>query len=262
MNPRDAAQHLTEGSAALARRLTDRACGWCRRGYRHDLTGWRAALGPAIRAGTLILAGWTGWHTVRAVPALLWAAVPAWAITAWRTAPRPSAGDEETASAEASVTPPADAGPALSMDAFSALVRTVADGGAGAHLSALAEHLTGSPENTPAVRALCRDLGVPVSGSVRQRGRGVSTGVKVTDLPPPPPAPLPGASVAVVVAGQPAATGTTTTTATPSVDRHDWGVTLAARDGAYRKTASGWLPRPVSGGDGHHGRAVVGDGAR
>ncbi|MEU2510552.1 hypothetical protein [Streptomyces syringium] len=241
MNPRDAALRLTAGSAVLTRRLTDRACAWCRSSYRHDLTGWRAALGPAARAGVLLLVGWLGWRIVRAAPGLLWVLVPAWLIAAWNTAPRPApeSGEEPPAEPPGAASP--EPTPAPSLDDFSALVRTLAGGGAGAHLSTLAEHLTGDREDTSSVRALCRRLGVTISPSVRQPGapgRGVSTGVKVTDLPPPTPTPSPAPlqtpPVAVVVAGQPTTTGPATATATPAVTRHEWGATLTAHDGTHR----------------------------
>lgn len=237
MNPRAVALRLTAGSAALTRRLTDRACAWCRNSYRHDLTGWRAALGPAARAGVLLLVGWLGWRIVRAAPGLLWVLVPAWLIAAWNTAPRPVPESGEEPPAEPSGAASSEPTPALSLDEFCTLVRTLAGGGAGAHLSALAEHLTGDREDTSSVRALCRQLGVTVSPSVRQPGapgRGVSTGVKVADLPPPSPAPLQGEAVAVVAAGQPTTTGPATATATPAVTRHEWGSTLTARDGTHR----------------------------
>ncbi|WP_327413217.1 hypothetical protein [Streptomyces sp. NBC_01233] len=97
-------------------------------------------------------------------------------------------------------------------------VQALAAGGHGAHLAALAEHLTestGHPWNTAAVRAACDALKIPVTGSVRQPGRGVSTGVRLADLPDPSSDPSPDPAVAVVVAGQETPTGATTAPATP-----------------------------------------------
>ncbi|MEV6569944.1 hypothetical protein [Streptomyces sp. NPDC051577] len=123
----------------------------------------------------------------------------------------PPAGSEEPEHAEAV--------PGAVDTTLTDAVRTLAGTGSGAHLKALAEHLyktTGRPWDPGAVRAACTTAGIPVSNSVRQPGRGVSTGVRLTDLPDLSPPPSPAPPVAVVVAGQGAATETTTATATAS----------------------------------------------
>ncbi|MEU1309493.1 hypothetical protein ABZ419_11440 [Streptomyces cinnamoneus] len=232
-----AAQRLTEGSAALAQRITGAACAKCRRSYRHDLTGWRAALDPIM--WTLIFTGGAAGLAYRVVeaPGLLWVLTPAWCTAAWYTPSTtpPADAEEQTAPADAQATP--EPASLATLETFSALVRELAQDGAGAHLSALAERLTRNPKDTSTVRALCRKLGVPVSPSVRQPGapgRGVSTGVKVIDLPALPPTTAEPPAVAVVVAGQGTATGPATTTATPTVVRHDAGVTYP---GAHHRVA-------------------------
>ncbi|MEV4440338.1 hypothetical protein AB0K09_15205 [Streptomyces sp. NPDC049577] len=227
------ARRVVDGSVVLASQLAGGACAWCRKGYRHDLTGIAAALGPAVRGAGLLGAAWGVWSLVRTAPWLLWIAVPAWSAAAWRITPAvPSSspslgGDDEAAAAE-----PA---PALSLDAFSTLVRDLAGGGAGAHLSTLAERITRDPKATSTVRALCQQLGVPVSSSVRQPGRGVSTGVRVKDLPAPSPAPPEDADVAVVPAGQP--TATAPATATPVVETHADGALVIIRDPTHHTHA-------------------------
>ncbi|MET9465817.1 hypothetical protein ABZY44_13620 [Streptomyces sp. NPDC006544] len=103
---------------------------------------------------------------------------------------------------------------ALSVAEFAEHVRAAAGSAKGAHLTSLADHLrrvTGEDWQPAAVRAYLKRVQVPVWGSVRMPGRGVSTGVRLKDLPSPsqtaPPAPV----VAVVVAGQDTTTSSTTT---------------------------------------------------
>ncbi|MBH1938944.1 hypothetical protein I5Q34_32585 [Streptomyces sp. AV19] len=222
---------LTDGSAALARRIIGGACAWCRRGYRTDLTGWRAALGPAFRT-VLLLAGLAeAGRLVIAHPAALWALTPVWSAAAWRTGqaatPAPAESPDNTVE-----DPPPVTEPALTKEEFSALVRKLAQGGAGAHLSALAEHLTDNPKETAAVRSLCAAHGVPVSPSVRQPGRGVSTGVKVKDLPPLSPDGPEAGRVVVVAAGQEPTTAPATATTTPTVEQHAGGAYAVIRAAA------------------------------
>ncbi len=223
---------LSSGSVVLGRRLGNAVCEWCAKGRREDLTGFADALGPIMRVALLAAGAWGGTYVVVAAPDTLWVVVLGWGIGAWRAAPAPSpdTASEKPAESEASVS--RAPGPAVSFEDFSTLVRRLAQGGAGAHLSALAAHITGDPKDTAPVRALCREWGVPVSGSVRQPGRGVSTGVRVSDLPAPSPTPSESSGEVVVAAGQEPATGPTTTTATPTVERYDYGTTIY-RDGTH-----------------------------
>ncbi|PWG13908.1 hypothetical protein DF268_08555 [Streptomyces sp. V2] len=78
------AARLSAGSAVLARRLGARTAAWVARGRRHDLTGWRAALGCWARLALLTLGGYLLWRFVRAVPNLMWIITGAWTIAAWR----------------------------------------------------------------------------------------------------------------------------------------------------------------------------------
>ncbi|GAA3374704.1 hypothetical protein [Streptomyces racemochromogenes] len=116
---------------------------------------------------------------------------------------------------------PAAAEPALGL--IPDAVRHLAQGGHGAHLKMLAQHLTKTtrrPWDTAAVRAACKAAGIPITNSVRQPGRRVSTGVRLEDLPDPSPSPSQAPAVAVVIAGQepPTEAATATTTAPPTDD--------------------------------------------
>ncbi|MFB6809426.1 hypothetical protein [Streptomyces sp. NPDC056387] len=116
---------------------------------------------------------------------------------------------------------------ALDNGLIPAAVRHLAAGGHGAHLAAVAGLLSeGTREAwTPGrIRSACAAAGIPVTSSVRQPGRGVSTGVRVEDLPDPSPSPSPAPVVAVVVAGQDAPTGPATATPTgPQLRPHAEG---------------------------------------
>ncbi|MFF4403808.1 hypothetical protein [Streptomyces sp. NPDC001404] len=235
---------LHGGSVVLAQRLLDWACSWCRSSYRHDLTGVRAALGPLARFGLLLCLGWLAARTVRTAPAVLWLISVVWGgAAAWIVTRNPAredgGGDEPAPHAQPSKAD-VDDSLAVAPEAFAALVRELAGGGAGAHLAALAERLTGDSKDTDKVRALCRTLGVPWKESVRQPGRKVtvSTGVRVKDLPAsilnPFPIPPNASDVAVVSAGQVRATGPATTTATPIVEEQAQGAVQIIRDGQHR----------------------------
>ncbi|GGP55902.1 hypothetical protein GCM10010214_31370 [Streptomyces abikoensis] len=222
---------LASGSLALGTCIWSRACTWCASSYRDDLSGLKAALGPIARGGVLLAAGWGGICGVTAAPDTLFVIAFAWGIGAWKAAPVADHGegaDEPEPSSAADSESPA---PAVTLEAFSALVRELAQGGAGAHFSTLAKRLTGDKHNTAAMRALCATHGVPHAESVRQ-GVGasskVSSGVRIEDLPTPSPAPAEAPAVAVVSAGQHGATNPATATTTPLLQRNAWGNTLPA----------------------------------
>ncbi|WP_424891802.1 hypothetical protein [Streptomyces sp. XH2] len=204
---RGAAEALCTGSAALVGR------GWA----WITAEDWRTAL---TRLGYVGAGGYVTVYMLAhtAVPPyVLPIGTVAWCAAAWMHA-TPNEPDEDEAEPEApgqdEDEEPVVQARAVSLEELCALVRTIAQGGAGAHLSALAEHLPDGPHDASAVRALCAAHGVPVSKSVRQPGRSVSTGVRVADLPPAPRASPAAPAVGVVASGQDAATGSTTTTAT------------------------------------------------
>jgi hypothetical protein len=175
----------------------------------------RRALGDsarsvAVRGGVAALVSPYVVVELHDYPLVVPAALVAGLGAAWWAA-RPKAAEDEAVEQAGEET--ADAEQALALDEFAAHVRACADGAHGAHLAALAERLTEEtkrPWDAAAVRAHCRALAVPVSGSVRHGPRGVSTGVRVKDLPES----LPDPVVAVVGAGQDTPTEAATATAT------------------------------------------------
>ncbi|WP_326779702.1 hypothetical protein OG481_02070 [Streptomyces longwoodensis] len=89
------ASRLADGSSVLARRLTAWAAAWVARGRRHDLTGWRAALGCWARLTVFAFGLYLLWRLVRAVPQLMWLLTGAWTALAWRAGrPRPAPAEE------------------------------------------------------------------------------------------------------------------------------------------------------------------------
>lgn len=151
-------------------------------------------------------------NAVQPYPYVAPAGLVGWLGAAW-WAGRPQQAPAEPASGHPE---PPTAGPTepLPAEAFADQLRAAANGATGVHLSAVAEHLnvtTGEPWTAADVRAHCRALHIPLSGSVRMPGRGVSTGVRLADLPDPSPAP----AVAVVVAGQDTTTAAATGPTTP-----------------------------------------------
>ncbi|MFC5144275.1 hypothetical protein [Streptomyces aureoversilis] len=210
---RGAVEALCTGSAALVGR------GWA----WITAEDWRTALSCLgyVAAGGYV-AVYVLAHTA-VTPYVLPTGTVAWCAAAWMHAPpsepEPDEDEPEEPEQDQDDEPVAQA-PVLSSEELCALVRTIARGGAGAHLSALAEHLPGGPHDASAVRALCAAHGVPVSNSVRQPGRAVSTGVRVVDLPPAPRASPAAPGVGVAAAGQDAATDSTTATTMPAAEQH------------------------------------------
>ncbi|MFF3151833.1 hypothetical protein [Streptomyces sp. NPDC057910] len=214
-----AVTRLATGATLLGRRLVDRASAWVRAGRRDDLTGWQASLGCWVRLALLFAGLWIVWRIIRAAPALLWGIAPAVGIAAWR-AGRPPRKPAAPAAAAAEVPEPVEEQPVstLSDAEFIDLVRRAIGPRSGVHLAVLPEllgELTGEAWSAARVRASLAAAGVPVAGSVRMRGRRVSTGVRLDALPcPSPPTPV-APPRGVVPAGQEPATPGATTTATP-----------------------------------------------
>lgn len=181
-----ATTRLVDGSQHLATRASTRLTAWVRAGRRTDLTGWQAALGCYLRAGFLLGAAWLAWRAIRSTPALLWLIVPAWCVLACRAAP--TAKDSPTSAEQPSETPAEDPLQGLTEGEFVAHLRTAIGGNSGAHLKALARHLTEATSTTwesTDIRAACEAAGVPVKDNVRMPGRNPSTGVRLSTLPTP-----------------------------------------------------------------------------
>ncbi|WP_416975645.1 hypothetical protein [Streptomyces sp. 4F14] len=172
------AARLAAGSAALARSLGVRAAAWVARGRRHDLTGWRAALGCWARLALLTLGGYLLWRLVRAVPGVMWLLTGAWMVTAWR-AGRPPA--EET---------PANT-PQQPGEAVRALLLDLLGDAPAIHLRTVLAYLQeqGQWEGRTVgdLRAHLEALGIPVHPKVKAPGSKAPTrGVRRADLTPAP----------------------------------------------------------------------------
>lgn len=183
---RRAAARLRTGSALLARGGADRAAAWCRKSYRDDLTGWKAALGPAVRVLLLSGAGWLLVRIVRARPTLMWVLAAGWLIAAWRATRKTPAEAAEDEPEEGPAAPDPNAVRQL-------LVEAIGDR-PGVHLSTLLAHLQehgqGEGWTVADLRARLEALKVPVRRSVKVAGR-VAYGVHRDDLPKAAEAPSP-----------------------------------------------------------------------
>ncbi|MGI5259130.1 hypothetical protein [Streptomyces angustmyceticus] len=221
---------LGEGTGLLGKAFVARLKGWCLEAHRSDLKGLSADLGIYVRGALLLGAGASlGWLVYRH-HALMWPLAVGWSFAALRTK---VSADKAKAAKEA----PADGGsesagnraPGPSPEAFlhllHDLVQEHSEGGKptpGLHWPQVVAGLSsrypggGSARGWSAAdcRGLCKAAAVPVSKGTRARGeragKGVSTGVRVEDLPDRPSSPSPGPppegtqgpAVAVVSAGQ------------------------------------------------------------
>lgn len=181
---RAAADRLARGFAVLGPRRTAAVATWVRAA--------EGAVGHAVRCGLLLGAALLTWRAVRLWPGLLWLAVPALCVAAWRAAP--------TAAPDADEEPPA-APPA---DAIRALLWELIGDGPGVHLSTVLAHLQERGHHpTWKVADLRRHLerhGIPVELKLKLSGTP-TRGVRREALRTPPPAadhaPSPTASTAV-----------------------------------------------------------------
>ncbi|MFD8866025.1 hypothetical protein ACFV1F_16895 [Streptomyces sp. NPDC059590] len=193
-----AAGRLAVGSRACARRLAAGAAAWCRKSYRDDLTGWKAALGPIVRAAVLAGAGAVVCLVVHARPWLMWVLTVGWLIAAW-LASRPAPGkDVQDAPENEPEQGPAVADP----HAVRRLLLTVLEDQPAVHLSTVLSYLQkrgqASGWEVADLRSRMQAVGAPVKRSVRV-GKSVTWGVYRKDLVDPADAPSPA------VASEPAA---------------------------------------------------------
>ena len=182
-----AAERLAHGTELVWQRRSEALAAWVRGGRRDDLTGWRAALGPAFRLALLGAAGWLVARGVHARPVLMWVVVSGWLVAAWR-ASRPASGEEaEDATEEDPEQPPAEANP----EAVRQLLADLIGDRPGVHLSTVLAHLhergLGEGWEVADLRSRLEALGVPVRRSVKV-DRRVAYGVHRDDLPAPAPA--------------------------------------------------------------------------
>ncbi|MEV5163866.1 hypothetical protein AB0K66_04455 [Streptomyces werraensis] len=175
------ADRIATGSAIVARRLAARAAAWCARGRRHDLTGWRAALGSVVRIVLLVFGVYLAARIVRAVPALMWLLTTAWTVAAWRAG---------------RLVPPAADKPSTRVpgEAMRDLLLTLMGNDTAVHLSTVLDHLQQQPDTAALtaswgiadLRSRLEALGIPVHPKVKARGRGPTRGVRRVDLAPSP----------------------------------------------------------------------------
>lgn len=197
----------------------------------------------AVRGGAAALVGPYLFTALQPYPYVVPAGLAGWLGSAWWAGrPQRPASERPEPTAEQ---PPAGAPATASFEVLADAVQALAAGGHGAHYEAIAEHLTqttGQTWDAAAVRAACRAAGIPHCGSVRQPGRGVSTGVRLADLPAPSPSPSPAPATAVVVAGQDTTTTPATGPATPGelqpTSREEQGMTIITNPAEHNHYAT------------------------
>ncbi len=177
-----AADRLARGSSGYTRRLAAGAAAWCARGRRHDLRGWRAALGVFARLALLVFGVYLLARVVRAVPALMWALTSWWTLASWR-AGRPSAEPPEEVPEEGPAAP--------DREAVRALLLSLMGTGSGVHLRTVLAHLQehGQWEGRTVsdLRAHLEALGIPVDPKLKVAGTP-TRGVRREDVEAPSPA--------------------------------------------------------------------------
>lgn len=175
-----------DGSRIVGQRRTAALAAWVRAGRRGDLTGWRAALGPAARILLLAILAFVVWAIVRALPWLLWLLTCWWLRAAWK-ASRPVL--EQPAQEAPAAAPAAPLGETLR-----AYILTLMGSDSAVHLSAVLDHLQQRPDTAPItaswqvsdLRSQLEALGIPVHPKVKAGGRGPTRGVRRVDLAPSP----------------------------------------------------------------------------
>lgn len=177
------AARLATGSRALARGLGALTAAWIARGRRHDLTGWRAALGCWARLALVLLGLYALWRLVRAVPNLMWLLTACWTLAAWRAGrPAPEAAAEPTEEA-----------PACSQgEAIRALLLELMGEASGVQLRTVLAHLQGEGQwedrSVTDMRRRLEALHIPVHRGVKAGGQVPTWGVRRADLEAPSPA--------------------------------------------------------------------------
>nr|WP_202525552.1 hypothetical protein [Streptomyces sp. SID4926] len=181
------ADRLARGSTLLARRIAACLAEWVARGRRHDLAGWRAALGPLLRLALLTGLGWLVWRLLQArIWWLTWSLAALWVGTAWALTREPK--DEGTAEGKQGEAEEGEPGP--DRDDVVALLRALAGDRPGVHLSTvlghLQEHGQAAGWRVTDVRLRLEALGIAVEPKLKV-GRVPKRGVAVTALDALPP---------------------------------------------------------------------------
>ncbi|MET9815306.1 hypothetical protein [Streptomyces sp. NPDC006355] len=177
-----AVDRLADGSNILTRRIGARLADWVARARRHDLSGWRAALGCWLRLALITLGLYLLWRLVRFLPALLWLLSAGWTIAAWRAGRTPSPEAADEAPEEAAPAPDVEAVRRLLLDlmgtASGVQLRTV--------LAHLQEHGQWEGRTVTDLRVHLERLDVPVDRGVKVGGTP-TWGVRRRDLEAPSP---------------------------------------------------------------------------
>jgi hypothetical protein len=170
---RGALDRLAVGCTIVARQRSEAIAAWIQAGRRDDLTGWRAALGPATRMLLLGGAAYVALSVLRAVPWLMWALTAWWLRAAWKAA------------AEQPAETPMDTPDQPGLGPVLALLRDVLDGRPAVHLSEVLAHLQkeghGEGWTVSDLRARFEALGIPVDPKVKVGG-SPTRGVRRRDL--------------------------------------------------------------------------------
>lgn len=181
------ADRIAVGSRVLADRLAARSAAWVARGRRHDLTGWRAALGCWLRVAALGFGVYLLWRLVRAVPNLMWLLTAWWTAAAWRAGKTPAeVADEEQE--EAPVGPPERPSGDVRAATVEWIWQRIGDA-QGVHLRDLLAHAQAhgmfEDLDVTTFRSHLARRDIPVRNRCRVRGLGVTVGIHRDDLQPP-----------------------------------------------------------------------------
>ncbi|MFE0270830.1 hypothetical protein ACFWZY_01620 [Streptomyces sp. NPDC058992] len=156
---------IAAGAAVIARARAAAVASWVNAGRRHDLTGWRASIGPLTRLALVTLLAYIALSILRALPWLMWLLTLAFLRAAWR-----AGKDQPQDTSEASEHPAAEADQA----AVLALLRDVLGDQDRVHLSTVLAHLQhqgqGEGWTVADLRVRLEALSIPVRPKVKISG--------------------------------------------------------------------------------------------
>ncbi|MFD0078212.1 hypothetical protein ACFVIY_37925 [Streptomyces sp. NPDC127166] len=180
---------LAAGCEIVARQRSEALAKWVQAGRRDDLTGYRAALGPAVRLVLLCAVAYGVLAVVRAAPWLMWLFAGWWLRAAWRATRAPGENVDE---------PLDDEPDEPDVEAVVALLFEVLGDRDRVHLSTVLAHLQKEGQcegwTVADLRARLDALGIPVRPKVKVGGvptRGILRADLASHFPGPemPPSP-------------------------------------------------------------------------
>jgi hypothetical protein len=224
---RQALRQLARGTTAILRGLV-----WAGE-WRETLARWTIA---AV-AASLALSGAALHPWLWPILAALWIAAASAAAGPLADEPADEADDEDEDGQDDDPDDEPEPDGLIDADAFTELVRDVADG-RNVHLATIRAQLaleTGREWSAAAVTALCDTAGIPVRKGVRVPGAqpAVTTGIHHTDLPAPHSPASAHPPVGVVPAGQ----HSNNNTNTPTVEKVGEGAAIIKRGPSIRQEA-------------------------